>query len=64
MDKCIDFSWKPKPLSTLNANSGNCEIEMNEKEVKNTAFVALNGLYKYTEMPSGLKTIQQLYKEL
>lgn len=55
MDECIDSLVRAKLFSTLHANSGYRQIEMDKNDVEKTAFVSCNGLYKYIRMPFGSK---------
>lgn len=64
MDGCIDFCGKSRKLPALDANSGSCQILIDEKVVDKTALVAHNGLYKSTLTYLGLKTALAMSEEL
>lgn len=55
MDECIDSIGKIQIVSTLDANSGYWQLEMDEKDNEKNALVTHHGLFKYTRMPFGLK---------
>lgn len=55
MDECIDVLGKAKMFSTLDANSDYCQIEMDDKCNKETAFDTHHELFKYTRMSFELR---------
>lgn len=61
MDECIDSFGRAKLFSTLHASSGYCPIKMDNEDVDKAVFVAHNGLYKNTMLPSGLKNAPALF---
>lgn len=42
-------------FSTLDANNGYWQVELNKNDIEKTAFVTSSGLYRYTGMPFELK---------
>ena len=55
LEDCIDSLGEAKWFSTLDANCGYWQIEMDENDKPKTAFTAHCGTYRYTRMPFGLK---------
>ena len=55
MDECIDSLGNAQVFSTLDANAGYWQVELDERDKDKTAFVTHHGLYRYTRMPFGLK---------
>ena len=55
LEDCIDSLGKAKWFSTLDANCGYWQIEMDERDKPKTAFTAHCGTYRYVRMPFGLK---------
>lgn len=55
MVECIGSLVELKLFTTLKANSGYWQAEMDEKVVNRTAFLTQNWLYKYIRISFGLK---------
>lgn len=62
MDVCIDFLGEARILFTFNANSDYLQLEMDEKDADQTAFVTHHGLYWYTKMPFGPKNASKTFQ--
>lgn len=63
MDECIDFLGEEKLFSTLDANSGNWQIEMDKKGVDKMGFLTHNGWSEYTKMRFGSKTAPETFQQ-
>ena len=55
MDECMDSLGTAKTFSTLDANSGYWQVEIDPKDRDKTAFTSHHGLYRFIRMPFGLK---------
>ena len=55
MDECIDSLGDARVFSTLDANSGYWQIEVDPNDRDKTAFTSHFGLYRFKRMPFGLK---------
>lgn len=60
---CTNYLGEAKIFSTMNANAGYRKIKIAKKVIDKTALVAHNGLWLYTKLLFGLKTIQKRFKE-
>lgn len=55
MDEYMDLLGQAVIFSMLDANSGYRQMEIDETGMDITSFVTQNGLFKYNDMPLGLK---------
>lgn len=55
MDESIDSLAKGQIFSTLDANSGYCQPEVDEKDIDKNVFVTNHGISRYARIPFGLK---------
>lgn len=55
MDTCIASFRSANVFSTLDASRGYLQIEMDDNDMDKTALVKHKGLFRYTQMPFGLK---------
>lgn len=59
---CIDSLGEARVFSTINANSGYRQLDLENKNVDKTASVTRHGLFRYTTMPFGLKNAPAWYQ--
>ena len=62
MDECIDSLGDARIVSTLNANSGYWQIQIEPKDQYKTTFTTHFGTYAFTRMPFGLKSAPATYQ--
>ena len=55
MDECIDSLGDATIFTTLDANWGYWQIEVNPEDREKTAFVSHHGMYQWLRMPFGLR---------
>lgn len=55
MDECINLLGKATVFSTLDNNSGHCQIKIEDADKDNTAFIPHHGLCRINRMPIGLE---------
>ncbi len=55
MDECIDSLMSAKIFSTLNYDSGYWQTPIAENDRNKTAFICHSRLYRFIQMPFGLK---------
>lgn len=55
MDECTDSLCEAQSFTTLDANLVYWQFEMGDNDIDKTAFVTNHGLFKYFQMPFGLK---------
>lgn len=63
MNKCIDSLRSTTLFLKLDANTGHWQIEIDEKDMDDAAFVTHNGHYQYTRMPFGLKNALATFQQ-
>jgi Reverse transcriptase (RNA-dependent DNA polymerase) len=56
LDDCLDSLGDAQYISTLEANCGYWQIDVNEADREKTAFTSHRGLYQFKRMPFGLMT--------
>jgi hypothetical protein len=56
VDDCLDSLGEARYFTTLDANCGYWQIDVNEDHREKTAFTCHQGLYKFKRMPFGLMT--------
>jgi Reverse transcriptase (RNA-dependent DNA polymerase) len=56
IDDCLDSLGEARYFTTLDANCGYWQIDVNEKDREKTAFTSHKGLYQFKRMPFGLMT--------
>lgn len=57
MDDFINSFGKARKFLISDTNSVNCKTEVDERVINMTAYVAHDGLYKYTRLPVGFKHV-------
>lgn len=62
MNECIDSLGKLKLFSTLDANSGYWQIEVDKNDIDKTTFVTHDGSSKYTGMSFGLENASAAFQ--
>lgn len=62
MNECINGPETANVFSTLDANSGYWQIELDENNIYKTVFVTHNKLYRYTCMSFGLKNTSATFQ--
>lgn len=62
MDACIDFLWEARIFFTLDINANYWQIDMDYKNVDETAFVSHHALFRYKMMPFGVKNAPAAFK--
>lgn len=62
MDQCIDSFGEARLCPALDASPGYLQIAMDIKKVDKIAFVTYNELYKYINMPFGLKNAPETFQ--
>ncbi|CAN8063812.1 unnamed protein product [Agarophyton chilense] len=55
MDECIDSLGDAQTFTTLDANSGYCQVHVGEEDRDKTTFTCHAGLFRFTRMPFGLR---------
>jgi hypothetical protein len=56
VDDCLDSLGEARYFTTLDANCGYWQIDVNEDDREKTAFTSHKGLYQFKRMPFGLMT--------
>ena len=56
VDDCLDSLGEARYFTTLDANCGYWQIDVNEADREKTAFTSHKGLYQFKRMPFGLMT--------
>lgn len=54
LDDCVDSLDQAKVFTTLDANSGFCQVQIAKNDVGKTAIITHDGLYEFGRMPFGL----------
>lgn len=62
LDQCKDSLVDAAIFTTIDANSGYCEVEIDEADRDRTTFTSHHGLYRFIRMPFGLKNVQGTFQ--
>lgn len=54
MDLCTDYIWESTVFSTLHPSGGYWQVEIDERDKDEHAFILHHGLYQFIRMPFGL----------
>lgn len=63
MDECIGSPGEATVFSTLDANSGNWNVIIEDEYQEKTAFSSHRGLYRFIHMPIGLKNASETFQQ-
>lgn len=64
MNQCLEFLGYAQVFSTLDANSGYWQIEVEETDKAKTAFTYHHGVFQYNRLPFGLKIAPVIFQRV